>query len=139
MLGYLKAAPTTYVLHYHRGRLVREGPGLTFFYFRPATTIVAVPLASGPHHLRVAITRQEATPFGAPVARIGESLIPAKRRQLVQAGNLEKARSIFRNMSGPGVYHLDGSLSREDVHEIILKKLIEGPLKAKRRAKMYVE
>jgi len=46
MLGYLKAAPTTYVLHYHRGRLVREGPGLTFFYFRPATTIVAVPLAS---------------------------------------------------------------------------------------------
>jgi len=53
--------------------------------------------------------------------------------------NLEKARSIFRNMSGPGVYHLDGSLSREDVHEIILKKLIEGPLKAKRRAKMYVE
>jgi len=46
MLGYLKAAPTTYVLHYHRGRLRREGPGLAFFYVRPASTIVAVPLAS---------------------------------------------------------------------------------------------
>src|SRR5687768_14244450 len=42
----LKAAPTTYVLHYQRSRLRREGPGLTFLYFRPASTIVAVPLAS---------------------------------------------------------------------------------------------
>lgn len=46
MLGYLKAAPTTYVLHYHRGRLRREGPGLAFLYFRPAATIVAVPIGS---------------------------------------------------------------------------------------------
>jgi hypothetical protein len=46
MFGYMKAAPTTYVLHYQRNRLRREGPGLTFLYFRPASTIVAVPLAS---------------------------------------------------------------------------------------------
>jgi regulator of protease activity HflC (stomatin/prohibitin superfamily) len=46
MFAYLKAAPTTYVLHYHRGRLRREGPGLAFFYFGPATTVVALPLAS---------------------------------------------------------------------------------------------
>lgn len=46
MFAYLKAAPTTYVLHYHRGRLRREGQGLAFFYFVPATTVVAVPMAS---------------------------------------------------------------------------------------------
>jgi regulator of protease activity HflC (stomatin/prohibitin superfamily) len=46
MLAYLIAAPITYVLHYQRGRLRREGPGLAFAYFRPTTTIVAVPLAS---------------------------------------------------------------------------------------------
>jgi regulator of protease activity HflC (stomatin/prohibitin superfamily) len=46
MLGYMKAAPTTYILHYQRGRLRREGPGLTFVYLLPASTIVAVPLAS---------------------------------------------------------------------------------------------
>jgi hypothetical protein len=46
MLAYMKAAPTTYVLHYQRGRLRREGPGLAFPYFRPISTIVAVPLAS---------------------------------------------------------------------------------------------
>ena len=46
MLAYMKAAPTTYLLHYQRGRLRREGPGLTFVYLLPASTIVAVPLAS---------------------------------------------------------------------------------------------
>ena len=46
MLGYMKASPTTYVLHYRDGRLRREGPGLAFYYFQPSSTIVAVPLAS---------------------------------------------------------------------------------------------
>jgi hypothetical protein len=46
MLAYMKASPTTYVLHYRRGRLRREGPGLAFWYLQPASTIVAVPLAS---------------------------------------------------------------------------------------------
>jgi SPFH domain / Band 7 family len=46
MLAYMKASPTTYVLHYRGGRLRREGPGLAFWYLRPASTIVAIPLAS---------------------------------------------------------------------------------------------
>lgn len=46
LFGYLKAAPTTYVLHYQDGKLRREGPGLSFIYVRPVSTIVAVPLES---------------------------------------------------------------------------------------------
>src|SRR5262245_35015320 len=46
MFGYLKATPTTYILHYSGGKLRREGPGLTFVYFRPSSTIVAVPMES---------------------------------------------------------------------------------------------
>ena len=46
MFAYLKVPPTTYVLHYAGGRLRREGAGLSFFYFAPASTIVTVPLAS---------------------------------------------------------------------------------------------
>ena len=46
MLAYTKNPPTTYVLHYQNGRVRREGPGLAFWYFRPASTIVAIPLAS---------------------------------------------------------------------------------------------
>ncbi|HLJ44940.1 MAG TPA: SPFH domain-containing protein [Bryobacteraceae bacterium] len=48
MLGisYRKANPTDYVLHYSGGKLVRAGAGLSFFYFRPSSAIVSVPLAS---------------------------------------------------------------------------------------------
>ena len=45
-IAFMKAAPTTYVLHYKRGRIEREGPGLSFFYYAPTSTIVAIPLAS---------------------------------------------------------------------------------------------
>jgi hypothetical protein len=48
MLGmtYLKVPPTTYVLHFRRGRVVREGAGQAFFYFAPNSEIVTVPLTS---------------------------------------------------------------------------------------------
>ena len=46
MLGFMKAAPTSYVLHYQNGRIKREGPGLSFFYYAPTSTLVSVPLAS---------------------------------------------------------------------------------------------
>jgi regulator of protease activity HflC (stomatin/prohibitin superfamily) len=42
----MKAAPTTYVLHFKRGAVKRAGPGLSFFYYGPTSTIVAVPIAS---------------------------------------------------------------------------------------------
>jgi hypothetical protein len=43
---YYKAAPTVYVLQYAGGELKREGLGLSFFYFAPSTTLVAVPVES---------------------------------------------------------------------------------------------
>jgi regulator of protease activity HflC (stomatin/prohibitin superfamily) len=46
MLAYSKNSPTTYVLHYQNGRIRHEGPGLAFWYLRPASTIVAIPLGS---------------------------------------------------------------------------------------------
>ena len=46
VIGYMKAAPTTYVMQFEGGRVVREGPGLSFFYWKPAATLVSVPLSS---------------------------------------------------------------------------------------------
>lgn len=45
-IRFMKAAPTTYVLHYRNGAVRREGPALSFYYFAPTSTIVAVPLGS---------------------------------------------------------------------------------------------
>jgi regulator of protease activity HflC (stomatin/prohibitin superfamily) len=45
-LRFIKASPTTYILHYVNGKAHREGSGLSFFYYAPTSTLVAVPLAS---------------------------------------------------------------------------------------------
>lgn len=42
---YLKAPPTTYVMQFNGGKLVREGAGLSFFYFAPTTELALIPLA----------------------------------------------------------------------------------------------
>jgi hypothetical protein len=42
----MKVQPTTYVLEYRGGRVLREGTGLSFFYYAPTTSLVAVPIAS---------------------------------------------------------------------------------------------
>jgi len=46
MLSFMKVPPTTYVLQYKHGAIKREGLGLSFIYYAPTSTIVAVPMAS---------------------------------------------------------------------------------------------
>lgn len=48
MLGirFMKAPPTVYVMHYKNGRVKRSGAGLSFFYYAPTSTLVAVPVGS---------------------------------------------------------------------------------------------
>lgn len=43
---FIKVDPTVYLLQYRNGRLIREGAGLSFFYFAPITSLVSVPMAS---------------------------------------------------------------------------------------------
>ena len=47
MLGinYAKFEPMNYILYYRNGKVIREGKGLSFFYFNQ-TTIVSIPLNS---------------------------------------------------------------------------------------------
>jgi hypothetical protein len=45
-IRYFKASPTTFVQQNVNGAVVREGTGLSFFYFAPHSTLVAVPVGS---------------------------------------------------------------------------------------------
>ena len=45
-LRFIKMQPTSYLLQYKKGRIVREGAGLSFFYYAPTSSLVAVPIAS---------------------------------------------------------------------------------------------
>jgi hypothetical protein len=43
---YVKVPPTTYILQYRSGKIVRSGAGLSFFYFAPNSDLVMVPLST---------------------------------------------------------------------------------------------
>jgi regulator of protease activity HflC (stomatin/prohibitin superfamily) len=43
-IHYVKFPPTTFVLQFRNGEVVREGTGLSFFHFAPSSTLVAVPV-----------------------------------------------------------------------------------------------
>src|SRR5262249_33415159 len=45
-IGYFKAHTNEYIIKYTSGRVVREGKGLAFFYWKHNTQIVAVPTTS---------------------------------------------------------------------------------------------
>lgn len=48
MLGYrfIKFQPSDYILKYRNGKIVKDGAGLSFFYYAPTTSIVAIPVSS---------------------------------------------------------------------------------------------
>lgn len=48
MLGirFIKVEPTNFILQFKRGKVIREGAGLSFFYFAPTTSLVRVPVGS---------------------------------------------------------------------------------------------
>jgi regulator of protease activity HflC (stomatin/prohibitin superfamily) len=45
-IRFVKVPPTTYVLQYRSGKIVREGTGLSFFYFALNSELVKIPLAT---------------------------------------------------------------------------------------------
>lgn len=74
-LAYLKAPPTTYVLHYKGGRLKREGAGLSFLHYRPTSTVVLVPAGSADVPFvwnEITADFQEVTIQGQLTYRVGE-------------------------------------------------------------------
>ncbi len=45
-IRFIKVQPTTYLMQYQHGKVVREGSGLSFFYFAPHTSLIAIPMES---------------------------------------------------------------------------------------------
>ena len=45
-IRYASFDAMTHVLHYQNGKISKEGRGLSFFYFEPVSSIVAIPIGS---------------------------------------------------------------------------------------------
>ncbi len=46
VISYIKVPATHYALHFQQGKVRREGHGLSFFYYAPTSTIMALPTVS---------------------------------------------------------------------------------------------
>ncbi len=45
-INYSSFDSMTYVIHYSKGKIKREGRGLAFFYYRPSSSLTAIPLGT---------------------------------------------------------------------------------------------
>ena len=45
-IRFIKVEPTDFILQFKSGKVVREGIGLSFFYFAPTTSLVLIPVGS---------------------------------------------------------------------------------------------
>lgn len=45
-IRYVKSSPAQYLLQYRDGHVVREGTGLSFYYYAPRSTLVSIPLTA---------------------------------------------------------------------------------------------
>lgn len=105
----MKAAPTTYVLHFQNGRVRREGAGLSFFYkeadsrayaleanLKPVRdvdwrTLMAISPHAGEAKTMIAMAFQE---MAANAQKIGElNISPDLLRSLVASTNVSPAAS----------------------------------------------
>jgi len=92
MLGirYIKVQPTDFILQYRRGKLVREGAGLSFFYFAPNSSLVLIPVASTdiPFIFEgVTIDFQEVTVQGQLTYRVSDARMLARMLNFSIAAN----------------------------------------------------
>lgn len=72
-LKYIKTQPTTHIFQYSKGKVKREGLGLSFYYYSPTTTLVAVPVGSQDSSFMISLSSadfQEVTVQGQVTYRI---------------------------------------------------------------------
>lgn len=122
MLGFkfVKSDPTEYVLQFRGGQVVREGLGLSFPYFAPTTSVVAVPMAAQEQGFMFEhITRdyQAVTVQGQVVFRVRE---PKKTAALLNF----TLRQDGKGYASDDATHLPGRVVRSV--EVLSQQAVKG-------------
>ena len=129
MFSFIKVPPTTYVLHFRDGKIMREGAGLSFFYWAPTSTIVAVPLASAD----VPFVFQETTADFQSVTIQGQltyRVVDPKRLASVLDFTLDRRSGYFQDPSSgrtklpERLVHALQTLTRAIVQRLALKDVL---------------
>lgn len=46
LIGFFKGQPNDYIINFSNGKAIKEGLGISFFYWKPTSTIVSIPCAT---------------------------------------------------------------------------------------------
>lgn len=87
---FIKSRPTVHLMQFRAGKVVREGSGLSFYYYAPTTTLVAVPIASQDRAFILELVTadfQSVTVQGQVTYRVGDPLRTAAMMDFSLARN----------------------------------------------------
>src|SRR6266542_5687124 len=128
-IQFIKVQPTTYLLQHRSGRVVREGVGLSFFYYAPTTSLVAVPVASADVPFIFQETTadfQAVTIQGQVTYRISEP----KRLAVLLNFTLEKDGDTYASEDPQKlperVIHVINVLARAELQKLTLREAIRA-------------
>jgi hypothetical protein len=131
MLGikFIKVQPTTYLLEYRSGKIVREGLGLSFFYYAPTTSLVAVPVGSSDVPFIFQETTadfQAVTIQGQVTYRVGDPKRLATLLNYTLAANGQTYVSDDPEKLQERVVHVINVLARAELQKLPLREAIRA-------------
>jgi hypothetical protein len=128
-LQFIKADPTVYLMQYRNGKAVRQGAGLSFFYFAPTTSLVAVPVGSVdlPFIFKEGTADyQEVTVQGQVVYRVGDPEKLATMLNFALDGEKQKYVSDDPEKIPARIVNHVQVLFREEVQGLALRDVLKA-------------
>src|SRR6266542_3638938 len=128
-IQFIKVQPTTYLLQYRGGKVVREGMGLSFIYYAPTTSLVAVPVASADVPFIFQETTadfQAVTIQGQVTFRVGEPKRLAALLNYTLAPNGQTYASEDPEKLPERVIHVVNVLARAELQKLPLREAIRA-------------
>jgi hypothetical protein len=128
-IKFIKVQPTTYLLQYRGGKIVREGLGLSFFYYSPMTSLVAVPVASADVPFIFQETTgdfQAVTIQGQVTYRVGEPKRLAELLNYTLTPNGHGYASEDPDRLPERVIHVINVLARAELQKLALREAIRA-------------
>lgn len=128
-INFIKVQPTTYLLQYRGGKVVREGSGLAFFYYAPTTSLVAVPVASTDAPFIFQETTadfQAVTIQGQVTYRVAEPKRLAELLNYTLAPNGHSYASEDPEKLSERVIHVINVLARAELQKLPLREAIRA-------------
>ncbi len=128
-IKFIKVQPTTHLFQYRGGKVVREGLGLSFFYYSPTTSLVAVPVGSSDVPFIFEETTadfQTVTIQGQVTYRVGDPKRVAALLNYTLAPNGQSYTSEDPEKLPDRVIHVINVLARAELQKLPLREAIRA-------------